>query len=151
MATHSLSGTITASGAVAAQPTHPEETAPAAERAATFPLDIVPIEATINLNRNQTSPFVVVVQDQHGRRIDISEDTIQFNAWDADEASQIAKANAKGQHIDPTHGRTRFTLSPTDFSTIATDDQVVWTYEIRRAYSGGEVILMHGDLISEVG
>ena len=105
----------------------------------------------INIEAQQGTTVTVEFQlTLDGSPVDITDDTIKVTVKDEFRRTTMINtiSNGPGQHTDPTVGKTQFTWSKANTTTLFPKDEVYWKYEVRRvqATSLAEVIYIHGDL-----
>lgn len=114
-------------------------------------LDLTP--EIVNIELQQGADYVIEFQltDNLGAGVDLTNDEVKFTAKSdfAGTVTIATKTNGPGQHSTPADGKTKFTLTKADLTTLTPADAVVWKYEVRRVFAGSglEVIYIHGDLL----
>lgn len=113
-------------------------------------LDLTP--EIVNLEIQQGTDVSVEVQltNGAGTAVDITNDTIKVTAKDAFGGTITipTKTITPGNHTTPLEGKTAFSWSKTETTTLTPADEVGWKWEVRRVLSGSnaEVVYIHGDL-----
>ncbi len=113
-------------------------------------LDALATTIDIKVLSETDNTFEFTLTDSAGAAVDITNDTVKFTTRDHREgtAKIATKTNAPGGHSDPTHGKTRFTLSKADLTLNPQTDPVTWIYEVRRivAVTLQEIVYVEGNL-----
>lgn len=106
-----------------------------------------PTRQDITIARDVDSTLTFVLTDTTGIPVDITNDTVEFTARDTyGGTAKIATiANTTGHHVDPTNGKTAFTISKAaiDAADTTTNRDVVWVYEVRRLAGGTSPVIVH--------
>ena len=112
-------------------------------------LDLRPSEDCIVVINGTHKVFEVEIMDGEGNPINITDDTIAFTVKDQlGGTTKLQKINAPGGHVDPTNGRTSFTIAQTDIPSVSPYEVRNWVYEIRRTDVGLlEDVHIQGDFI----
>lgn len=120
-----------------------------------FPQDeacvaITPSEVCLRIVRGTDSTFVFVLTDGDGNPIDLSSDTVKLTVRDYPGGTlKVQKTNGSTEHLDPTNGRTQFTIEKTDI-VVPGSDMMDWVYEVRRIDgSGKETVHIAGRFLAD--
>ncbi len=111
---------------------------------------IRPANIDVCLVRATTNVLEVVLTDAAGVSVDITNDTVKFTVRDGPGGTvEIAKSNGPGEHLDPTEGRTEFTIEKTEIDDeVARTTETYWFFEVRRITPAGvENVHIQGRLV----
>ena len=99
---------------------------------------IRPANIDVCLVRATTNVLEVVLTDAAGVSVDITNDTVKFTVRDG-----------PGEHLDPTEGRTEFTIEKTEIDDeVARTTETYWFFEVRRITPAGvENVHIQGRLV----
>lgn len=105
-----------------------------------------PQEVDICVSRDADVTLTFVLTDARNHPVDITADTVDFTARDkwGGTAKIATISNISGHHIDPTNGKTAFTISQASINVVADSNRDdVWVYEVRRLAGGTSPVVIH--------
>lgn len=114
--------------------------------------NIGPTILDLKLVRNATNVLRAALTDESSEVVNITADTIQFNAFLSDGTTGLTATSSPGSHYDATGGIAEFSIDAADWASFTpTTDRYTGRWEVRRIDGiAREFVHLNGVLFLEV-